>query len=311
MKQVFFLPLLFLLACSTREQLPSVDIGDLPQSEIELQKMIIRQLAGEEDIALSNGEKYRLNSRWTKEERSISIRYFEAFLQQLDLPTYKHHYQMPNSNPAVDLLIEPLRGTNVYTILPASTPSTEYIIIGGHYDSDGENFPGAIDNGSGVALISSVLRQAQNIENRNKNLLVIYFDQEEENISAGSIAFAKFLKAKQYNIHSVHCYDLIGWDADNNKEVQLELPSPNIKRLYQKHADSLDIPLFTTQAESSDYYSFVKEGINAVGMSQAYAKGDVSGKKDSPEDKYHLVNFAYLASSTQLAFEVIKELLHE
>lgn len=311
MKQSFIILFIMLIGCSPKEPFPSIDIEVFPKDEMKFQKMIIRQLTGESAIKTATGDCIYLNSRWDKKERNISIGYFEALLEKLELTSYKHHYTMPNSNFGVDLLIEPIRGTNIYTMLPSTVNSKEYIILGAHYDTDGKNFPGAIDNGSGIALITSVLRQVKDIKKRNKNLIVVYFDQEEENISAGSIAFAKYLKAKQYNIHSVHSYDLIGWDGDNNKEIALELPSIEMENIYKKHANTLQIPIYISHATSSDYYSFIKEGINAMGISQAYAKGDYSGKKDSPEDKYHLVNFEYLASSTELAFEVIKDLLND
>ncbi|MEM6797594.1 MAG: M28 family peptidase, partial [Acidobacteriota bacterium] len=176
-------------------------------------------------------------------------------------------------------------------------------------DTDGSGFPGALDNGSGVALISAVLRQLAKVETRNRNLIVVYFDQEEESVSAGSIAFARFLKAQDYDVHSVHSFDLIGWDSDHNREVSLALPNAEIEALYKKHAQRLGIPLYVIDSTSSDYYSFISEGINAVGISQAYTKGDVSGLKDSPKDVYELINFAYLESSTQLAAAVLKELI--
>ncbi len=220
---------------------------------------------------------------------------------------------MANSNLAVDLLIEPLKGTNLYTILPSTNNSQEYVVIGAHYDTDGKNFPGAIDNGSGVALITSVLKQASTLKSRNRNLMVVYFDQEEENISAGSLAFARFLIKNKYAIHSVHSFDLIGWDENKNKEVQLAFPVPNpeIENLYKKHAQNLNIPIYAIKSNSSDYSSFFKEGFNTSGISQAYAKGELSGKKDSTEDKYHLVDFDYLNSSTMLALEVVKDLLND
>ena len=311
MKLPLFICFILLVSCSTRERFPSIDLGALPDDEIAFQQQFISQLTGEKAIQTAQGEKLYLNSRWSIQERRITVGYLTALFKQLGLTTYTHHYTIPNINVGVDLLLEPLKGTNIYTVLPATNNSTEYVLIGAHYDTDGQNFPGALDNGSGMALISSVLKQATQLKNRNKNLLVVYFDQEEENSSVGSISFAKFLKSEQYDIHSVHSYDLIGWDGDNNKEIQLALPSEAIEATYRTHATQLNIPLYVTDSKSSDYYSFIKEGINAVGISQAYAKGDVSGKKDSTEDQYHLVNFDYLASCTNLAFEVIKDLLND
>ncbi|MEM8900211.1 MAG: M28 family peptidase [Bacteroidota bacterium] len=311
LKHSLVILLIFLVGCTSREESPTVDMGELPVNEMEFQKMVMAQLTGEKPIITSTGEKLHLPSRWEESERKIVRGYLAALFEKLELPVYQHQYEMPNPNFGIDLLLEPLKGTNMYTILPATNDSNEYIVVGAHYDTDGNNFPGAIDNGSGVTLISTLLRRVKKLKVRNKSLLVVYFDQEEENISAGSIAFARFLKTQNYRVHSVHSYDLIGWDGDNNREIQLEQPSAEIENVYRRHADSLNIPMFVFNAESSDYYSFVKEGINAVGISQAYAKGDVSGKKDSPEDKYHLVNFEFLASSTNLAFEVIKDLLND
>lgn len=317
MKQLLLLLLLFLsiilISCSHKEQPTSVIIGQLPKDQMKFQKMIISELTGKQEIDILNGESLLLKSRWNKYEKRVSLDYFESLFNQLDLNTYRHKYQMANSNFAVDLLIEPLKGTNIYTILPSTNNSKEYVVIGAHYDTDGKNFPGAIDNGSGIALVTSVLRQLREIKNRNRNLIVVYFDQEEESISAGSLAFAKFLKAHKYNIHSVHCFDLIGWDADKNKEVQLDLPKPypEIEGIYKRHAQKLNIPIYSVENNASDYASFFKENINVIGISQAYAKGELSGKKDSPADKFHLVDFEYLASSTKLSYEVIKELIYD
>lgn len=313
MKQVLITLSIILTSCSYSDHASSVSIGALPEDDMSFQKMIVAQLTGKQKIETKDGKKLRLKSRWSVKERNISLDYFESLFNQLDLKTYRHHYEMPNSNPAVDLLIEPLQGSNIYTILPSITKSNEYVVIGAHYDTDGENFPGAIDNGSGIALISSVLRQARDLTIRDRNLIVVYFDQEEEGISAGSLAFAKYLKTHNYNIHSAHSFDLIGWDGDNNKEVQLAFPMPNpkIENIYKKIASELKIPIYSIESNASDYSSFYKMGINTIGISQAYAKGDLSGKKDSPHDQYHLVDFDYLASSTNLAFKVIKDLLND
>lgn len=313
MKKTLLIFSLVLICCSDGIPTSSIAIGKLPKDQMKFQKMIIGQLSGDQEINTTKNKKIVLKSRWNKKEREITFAYFEALLNKLGLKALRHKYVVPNSNFAVDFLIEPLEGNNIYTILPATNNSKEYVVIGAHYDTDGKNFPGAIDNASGIALITSVLRQVSKLKIRNKNLIVVYFDQEEESISAGSLAFAKFLKSNKYNIHSAHSFDLIGWDADNNKEVQLELPEQNdaIENLYKKHAQKLNIPIYSIKVIASDYASFFKEGITTIGVSQAYAKGELSGKKDSPEDKYHLVDFEYLASSTNLAFEVIKNLLKD
>lgn len=301
---------ILLVGCSTTEY-PDISIDELPKSQMEFQKMIIAQLTGETSIKTVDNDPIFINSRWNAQEKELTSQYLTHLLEKIGVQSGIHTYSLPNSNFAVDLLIAPLHGSNIYATLPATTGSDEYVILGAHYDTGGKDIPGAIDNGSGIALILSVLRQASQLASRGKNIMVVFFDQEEEGVSAGSIAFAKYLNKTAVNIYSVHTFDLIGWDSDNNKEVELELPSKEIESIYNNQAALLDIPIYTTSINSSDHYSFIKEGINAVGVSQAYGKGDNSGKKDTPEDTYHIVNFEFIESATTLAFGVVKEIIND
>jgi len=301
---------LFFFSCSTKEYADIV-LDEIPQDQMDFQKMIIAHLSGEIPITSAKGNDVSIHDRWSKKGRRLSEEYLKKTIEAIGLTPEVHGYTITNPHFAVDLLIEPLKGRNVYTTLPSTSGSDEYVLLGAHYDTGGKDVPGAIDNGSGIALILSVLRRAKELKSRNKNLIVIFFDQEEESISAGSISFARHSNDKNLNIHSVHSFDMIGWDADNNKELALELPSKELEEIYKKHAEILNIPNYSTTVNSSDYYSFIKEGINAIGISQAYGKGDHSGKKDTPDDKYPLVNFEYLESSTQLAFEVVKEIIND
>ncbi len=308
MTRVLSIFILLFYSCKTD---PQIAMQEPPKETLAFQKKVIGQLSGEFAITVNNGEEIFLKGRWSKLERNIAKLYLTKHIEILGLNCIEHDYQMTNVNPAVDLLVEPLQGTNLFTILPATNPSDEYVVLGAHYDTGGRNVPGAIDNGSGIALILSVLRRASKLVTRNKNLMVVFFDQEEEDISAGSLAFAQYLKKNKMDIHSVHSFDLIGWDEDNNKEVELALPDEGIENIYRKYASKLKIPIYTSTVKSSDHYSFIKNGIRAVCVSQAFTKGDNSGEKDTPGDGFHLVNFEYLESSTNLAFAVIKDLLNE
>ncbi len=311
LKYISIITLFLLFSCKTNDFPPKIVLDDLPEDSMEFQKMVIGQLTGEKAIQTADDGAFSINSRWSYKEKILVLEYLRSVIRALDFTPLAHSYAIPNQNFGVDLLVEPLKGRNLYSILPSTSPSTEYVILGAHYDTGGKNVPGAIDNGSGIALILRVLQQIKDLEQRNRNVLIVFFDQEEEGISAGSIALAKYLLANKYDIHSVHTFDLIGWDGDGNKEVELALPKPEIEMLYKKHASVLNIPIYVSKVTSTDHYSFIKQGINASCLSQAFAKGDNSGKKDTPEDKYHLVNFEYLNSSTNLAFNVVKEILYE
>jgi len=310
MKYIALITVLLFLNCSTNDS-SNIILDKFPNNQMKFQKMVIGQLTGEKGIKTADNVEMFINSRWDSEEKENARNYLKSILEQLGQQPLLHNYKVPNVNFGVDLLIEPLKGKNLYSILPSTNQSEEYVILGAHYDTGGENVPGAIDNGSGIALILSVFRRIMNLDHRTKNLLIVFFDQEEEDISAGSSAFAKYLKSNNYTIHSVHTFDLIGWDGDANNEVELALPNPEIETLYKKHADILNIPIYVSTIKSTDHYSFIKEGINAFCMSQAFSKRDNSGKKDTTEDMYHLVNFEYLDSSTNLAFKAVKEILYE
>jgi hypothetical protein len=92
---------------------------------LEQQKFIIKNLSG--DIELENGK--TLKARSTKEERKLSREYLSELIISVGLKPEYHEYKMPNINPLVDLLFDPFKGTNVYTILPATTESL-FTILG-------------------------------------------------------------------------------------------------------------------------------------------------------------------------------------
>lgn len=301
-KLLKWIPLWMLIFCSSCEEPFPVKV--LPKDMRSLQNRMVGELSG--GIAFPHG--YTFKSRWSEEDKVLVRKYLHNVISQLDLSYKTQAYSMHNLNPGVDLVFEPYKGVNVYTVLPATIKSDEYIVLGAHYDTGNRDVPGAIDNATGMTLIYTVTRELSKLQKRTKNVILVFFDQEEEEL-VGSSAFAQWLLRKDYHVHSVHTFDMVGWDGDHNKEVELEMPSAFLRDIYAKHAQTLGIPIYTTQITSTDHYAFIKKGFQAVGVSQAYAKRDNSGKKDTPEDTYDIVNFDYLASTTNLAYEVIKELI--
>ncbi|MDT7831793.1 M28 family peptidase [Flavobacteriaceae bacterium S356] len=297
----YYVLLLFTICISCVEPLA---VTELPKGVRSLQKSMVGHLSG----AIEFPQGHRIASRWSKEDKILTCKYLNNIISQLTLIPENQHYNMPNLNPGVDLVFEPYKGVNIYTVLPATVESDEYIVLGAHYDTGNRNVPGAIDNATGMTLIYTVTRELSKMKHRNKHVILVFFDQEEEEL-IGSSAFARLLLRKDYNVHSVHTFDMVGWDGDHNKEVELEMPAPFLEKIYAKHAQQLGIPIYTTQITSTDHYAFIKKGFDAVGVSQAYAKRDNSGKKDTPEDTYDIVNFDYLQSTTQLAYKVLQELV--
>ncbi|MDO1502310.1 M28 family peptidase [Winogradskyella maritima] len=267
---------------------------------LEQQKLIIKNLSG--DIELANGK--TLKARSTKEERKLSREYLSEIIISIGLKPEYHSYKMPNINPLVDLLFNPFKGANIYTILPATTESDEYIVIGAHFDSK-RNCPGAIDNGSGIAITFGAVSRLADLQSRRVNIILVYFDQEEEEL-VGSQAFAKKLKKEKLNILSVHTIDTMGWDSDGDNAIELELPTEYLKSIYVEAGKKLDIPIYTTKVNSTDHHSFRELGFNATGLTDELVNGDFAPFKDTEKDTYQTVNFDFITSSTQLLYEVIK-----
>lgn len=272
---------------------------------IEDQKQFIGQFSGEYPLADGSF----LKSRDTPLNRTIARAYLMDQIRQTGLEPMEHSYRMPNLNPVIDLLFSPFSGANVYTVISSTQQSAEYVVLGAHFDTE-LGCPGAIDNASGSAVIMSIAKKLTELKNRAKNVIIVFFDQEEEDL-VGSQAFAKFLKDQEYTIHSVHTFDMVGWDEDGNKEMELELPTPYLEEVYLKKGGELNIPLYVTSINSTDHHSFRELGFSAVGVNEAYGKRDSSPYKDTPEDTFETVNFTYLAESTLFVFEVVKELINE
>ena len=307
MKIIPLLGLLFLCwGCQQDAVSRATNPITLPADLTSFQKQTLAHLTGEHALPWSE-DSLRIKSRWSESEKALSRVYLQAVISSMGLEPQIQRYTQPNENPVIDILLEPYHGNNVYAVLPATEPSDEYVVIGAHYDTGAKDVPGAIDNGSGMLVTLSVLREMMREETRRRNIIAVLFDQEEEEVT-GSTAFAKYLQAEDYKVHSVHTLDMVGWDSDGNREVELEMPNQYLENLYRRQAEAQGIPVYTTDINTSDHYAFIKLGFSALGISQAYAKRDNSGKKDTPDDKYELVNFPYLRSTTELVLAVFREI---
>jgi len=286
---------------------------DLPKTKTEYQKVIVGQLSGKDTL----GNNTVINSRWAKKDREISKRYLKELITTLGIEAKEHNYKSPNLNPAVDLLLNPFKGTNVYGVLPSTANSKEYIILGAHYDSGKKNAPGAIDNATGIALIYSVIKELLKHQKRNKNIIIVFFDQEEEE-QIGSIAFAKLLKKKKWNIHSIHCFDMVGWDGNKDKAMEIYSGEQSLIKLYKTIAKEHEIPIKDIlinpevyNNRSTDFDIFVPLGFNVIGAGECYYHRDSNPYKDSPNDTFDKVNFQYLLSCSNLIENIIEKMITE
>ncbi len=242
--------------------------------------------------------------RSTPDQRAAAAGTLADAWRAIGLEPRRHSYRLRNVNGLIDLLIGPYRGTNVYVIIEATVPDGPYVVVGAHYDSEPDS-PGAVDNASGVALVYSVASRLSKLEHRRVNFVLVFFDQEEDD-EIGSKAFARFLRSEDWEVHSAHTADLVGWDADGDRAVEAQSPGPYLESLYRQAAERLGIPLHVTEGASSDNKSFMEAGYRTVAVAEEWYHDDSTPHLHRSTDTYETLDFEYLASTTELVFEVLK-----
>jgi hypothetical protein len=270
---------------------------------IDEQKMIVSALSGRSKI---EEERY-LKRRWTEKEKKLARGFLFSRLLAIGIHAREHNYEV--SLPHKSSSQNPFRGTNLFAILPATIETTEFVIIGAHYDTVRES-PGAMDNATGCGLVYGVAELITRIPGRRRNVIIAFFDQEETG-HAGSYAFANYIKDKAFDVHSVHTFDMIGWDNDEDRNIELELPTPELESVYRKHAESYGIVAYRTQTTETDHREFRNAGFNAIGIGGEHKNGDESPHHHLPTDTFETVNFEYLAFVSILVYSVIKDLISE
>ncbi|MEL6357076.1 MAG: M28 family peptidase, partial [Bacteroidota bacterium] len=285
MKEIFLLVLLATTfnACSKEAKTIQVLPNDLPSNRAEVLQEIVGQLSGEYNLH----DGLRLGSRWSKKERKLTRSYLKALISQLGIPALEHRYTTPNLHSSVDLLMEPYRGKNIYGILPATQEADEYLLLGAHYDTGRKGAPGAIDNATGIALIYRIVQELTVLKERKKHIVLVFFDQEEEEL-IGSKAFVTFLQKKRYNIHSAHCFDMVGWDEDGDRKMEIYTTNHWLMEVYQTVANESEVPLHTIAIDpvehtsnATDFDAFVRGGYPVIGGGECYYLRDSTPFKDS------------------------------
>lgn len=276
-----------------------------PNALMSMQKEILSKLTGKSPIK----DTIYLKQRSTSKERELTVAYLSEFLEDMGWNMENHHYSVTNGNPFLDMFFSPMTGINVAAVLPATTDSSEYVLFGSHYDTE-RGSPGAIDNGTGIAISLAIASKLVKLKKRNINFLIVFFDQEEDN-EVGSRAYAKLLRESGRKVHSVHTLDMIGWDGDKNNGLELELPSPYLENLYKNEAQKHNVPLYTTKLSSSDHKSFIDQGFDALGISEEYVKRDTTPYYHTPKDDYDTVDFDFLVSSTQFLYAIMHKISNE
>lgn len=256
-----------------------------------LQEDLVRRLAGA--APLPSG--VTLSDRATASNRAAALAYLQAAWEDEGLPTELHAYSAT--------------GTNLHATLPATVDTDRVVVIGAHYDTV-PGSPGANDNATGVAMVTSLGRFLQALPCRDVGVVLVLFDEEELGL-LGSQAFASHLVAQPLTVVSVHTIDQMGWDQDGDRALELERADRGLFELYEA-AEPLapgTTPLVPTTTGLTDHVSFRELGLPAVGLTEEYASGDTTPHYHLPSDVFDTVSLPYLASSTALLHATIGSLV--
>ncbi|MBX3160410.1 MAG: M20/M25/M40 family metallo-hydrolase [Deltaproteobacteria bacterium] len=248
------------------------------------QRTIVGTLAGVEDIAPG----LRIEHRASVAERDAARSYLLDQFAALGIAAVRHDYP---------------GGANVIATLPATAGTGGTILVGAHFDGVSAG-PGAADNATGVAIVLAVARYLRTVATRNHPVTFALFDQEELGL-IGSKAYASELAAGGADLVAAHIFDMLSFDGDGDRAVELWSPSPELLPLYQEHGAVANMPIQPVTFTRSDHQAFLDHGFVAVGIGEEFESGDHTPHYHRATDTYDRVQFDHTAAVTHLAFTVI------
>ncbi|PKL77602.1 MAG: hypothetical protein CVV27_04975 [Candidatus Melainabacteria bacterium HGW-Melainabacteria-1] len=231
--------------------------------------------------------------RGTVKGRAMTRAFLTSYLEALGYKVELHEYRK--------------NGINVTARLLAEEPTDEYIVVGAHMDSVSN--AGADDNGSGSTAVLEAATLLPQLAGRKVNILFAWFDEEELGL-IGSGYLARSLKKQGMKISSMHNVDMLGWDGDKDRTVELARPDGVLWDYYQmvNQTHGLKLPLERTNTGQSDHVSFRNEGYSSIMLSEEYTTRDSTPYYHRRGDTFETINFDFLASSTRLMIAAVGDL---
>lgn len=231
--------------------------------------------------------------RGTVKGRAMTRAFLTKYLENLGYKVEPHEYRK--------------NGINITARLMADEPSDEYIVVGAHMDSVSNK--GADDNGSGSTAVLEAATVLPQLAGRKANILFAWFDEEELGL-IGSGFLARELKKQGMKISSVHTADMMGYDGDGDKTVELARPDGILWDYYNmvNKTHKLNLPLDRTNTGQSDHVSFHNQGFASLCMSEEYTSGDTTPQYHRKGDVFETISLDFLSAGAQLMIAAVADL---
>jgi hypothetical protein len=231
--------------------------------------------------------------RGTVQGRALTRQYIAQTLEALGYKVELHEYRR--------------NGINVFTRLMADEASDEFIVLGAHMDS--VRNAGADDNASGSTAILEAAAVLPQLKGRKVNIIFAWFDEEELGL-VGSNYLARSFKKDKMKITSVHTIDMLGWDADGDKTVELARPDGILWDYYKmvNQTHGLNLPLDRTNTGQSDHVAFHDQGYPSLCLSEEWTSNDSTPYYHQRGDQFETINREFLAAGAQLLIAAVGDL---
>lgn len=249
------------------------------------QREVVETLGGTREIAPGVWLDHRANPT----ERMLTRQYLRDAIAQLGLSPMEHTYAT---------------GANVLATLDATTGTGGLVIVGAHFDSVPAG-PGAADNATGVAIVLAAARYLRDLPARHHPVVFALFDEEELGL-IGSRAYAQTLVTAGTEVTGVHVFDMLSFDGDGDRAVELWSPSPALEALYTQQGALAQLPISAVTFAYSDHQAFLDVGLPAVGVGEEFVAGDHTPHYHKATDTVPNVSFAHLATVTHLALAALE-----
>ena len=123
-----------------------------------------------------------------------------------------------------------------------------------------------------MAIAFYVAKKIAELEERNKNFIVVFFDHWKSNL-IGTRLFTKKLKEENYNIHSMHRADYMGWDNDEDRAIELLASNISLESLYRIESP---VPIYKRTVATPESRFFSNFGFDTVTMTAELRSADNS-----------------------------------